>query len=94
MTIFSTTLVHPLITEKGTVLAARGTYLFKVRTGATKPEVKKAVEAAYKVHVTRVAIVNTKAKQRRLRYSVGIKPGYKKAIVTLKAGETLDIVPH
>ncbi len=85
---------HPWISEKATEMSAFGKYVFLVDRSATSPEVKKVVEAHYKVHVARVQVVNAKPKRRRLGRSVGIKPGFKKAIVTLKAGEKLDVLPH
>lgn len=85
---------NPLITEKGTIMAAMGKYLFLVDNKANKSEVKKVVEGIYKVKVTGVNIVNTKSKPRRLGRTLGRKPGYKKAIVTLAAGQKLDILPQ
>ncbi|MFH1759370.1 MAG: 50S ribosomal protein L23 [Patescibacteria group bacterium] len=85
---------NPLITEKGTDMGVLGKYLFLVRNNATKPEIKKVIEGEYKVKVTDVNIINTKPKARRLGRTKGVKPGYKKAIVTLKAGQKLDILPQ
>ena len=85
---------QPLITEKAHALSALGKYVFLVERGANKTEVKKAIEIIYKVHVTDTHVVNAKPKQRRLGRSVGVKPGYKKIIVTLKKGEKLDVLPH
>lgn len=86
-------LKNPLITEKGTQISSLGKYLFLVDKKATKPEIKKIIKAVYKVDITQVNIVNVKPKKRRLGASVGVKSGYKKAIVTLKAGQKLDILP-
>lgn len=85
---------HPLITEKGTDLNQIGKYLFLVEKRANKPEIKKAIEIAYKVKVSNVNIVNTKPKKKRLGRTSGIKPGYKKAIVSLVKGQKLDIMPQ
>lgn len=85
---------RPLITEKATQMSNMGKYLFLVEDWATAPEVKKAIKEIYKVEVERVQTINTRPKPRRLGKSVGVKPGYKKAIVTLKAGQKLDILPH
>jgi large subunit ribosomal protein L23 len=85
---------HPLVSEKAVEGSKRGAYVFLVDRRATKPEVAKAVRVLYKVEVTSVRIVNMKPKRRRLGQTVGVKPGYKKAIVTLKKGEKLDILPH
>ena len=83
----------PLITEKATRNSVFNQYIFLVADKATSPEIKKVIQAVYKVHVTRINIINVKSKKRRLGRSLGTKPGYKKAIVTLKAGEKLDILP-
>ncbi|MDP3729637.1 MAG: 50S ribosomal protein L23 [bacterium] len=85
---------RPLITEKSTDLAKMSKYVFLVDDSATAPEVKKVVEQLYGVNVLKTNIINTKDKKRRLGTSVGIKPGYKKIIVTLKKGQKLDVVPQ
>ena len=85
---------NPLITEKATRMSSMGKYMFLVDGKAVRPEIKKAIEAIYKVKVIKINIINTKPKQRRLGRSIGVKPGYKKAIVTLKEGQKLDILPQ
>ena len=85
---------NPLITEKGTDLSALGKYLFLVDKKATKNEIKKIVEKEYKVKVTKVNVMNTKPKPRRLGRSQGHRPGYKKAIVTLAKDQKIDVVPQ
>ena len=84
---------RPLINEKATQASSMGTYFFLVAPRATKPEIAKTLKAIYKVDVERVHIVNIKPKTRRLGRSIGVKPGYKKALVTLKKGQKLDILP-
>ncbi len=83
---------HPHITEKSSMLAENGQYVFVVDGAATAPEVKKAIVATYKVKVASVHMINTKSKEKRMGRSIGIKPGFRKAIVTLKKGEKLDIL--
>lgn len=88
---------YPIITEKATALSKLGKYIFLVSRKSTAPEVRKAVEAAYKVKVERVNIINTRPKPRHWVRETRIaaeKSGYKKAVVTLKAGQKLDILPH
>lgn len=85
---------NPIISEKAVQLSSLGKYIFLVDKTATKPEVKKVVEGVYKVNITNVHIVNIKPKKRRLGRSIGVKSGYKKAVVTLKAGQKLDVLPH
>ncbi|MDP3880643.1 MAG: 50S ribosomal protein L23 [bacterium] len=86
-------LKKPLITEKSATLGARGAYVFMVDKNATKPEIKKTIQQEYKVTVTGVNILNTKPKTVHVGRGIGTKPGFKKAIVTLKAGDNLDVLP-
>ncbi|MDP2695871.1 MAG: 50S ribosomal protein L23 [bacterium] len=85
---------HPLITEKVTEISKQGKYAFLVDKKATSPEIKKIIHSIYKVDVTKVNIINVKSKTRRLGRTVGTKPGYKKAIVTLASGQKLDVLPQ
>ena len=82
---------QPWITEKSTALNAAGKYVFIVKPSATKNEVKKAVHDIYKVNPISVNIVRKSARMKRFRAGYGRKPGYKKAIVTLRAGEKIDL---
>ncbi len=91
----NTLILHkPWITEKTTDLSKTGKYAFIVDKRANKLEIKKAVEAVYNVNVTSVRIVNIHSRKRRLGRSTGKKSGFKKTIVTLRAGEAIDIMPH
>lgn len=85
-------LVHPIITEKSARLSERGAYTFRVENGATKNEVRKAVEELYRVHVGQVTVVSVKSKSRIFRGVRGTKPGYRKATVSLQAGEKIEFV--
>lgn len=87
-------LKEPHITEKATSAASLGKYTFKVIQGANKPEIKKAVESFYEVGVVRVSIINIPRKRRRLRGQEGWRAGYKKAIVTLREGDKIEVLPH
>ena len=81
---------RPLITEKSTVLQAEGKYAFEVAKEATKPQIKQAVETAFKVEVTAVNVVKMPGKRRRLgRRLLPARP-WKKAIVTLKPGDNIE----
>jgi len=82
---------HPLITEKATAMTALNKYFFVVAKEATAPEIKKAIELIYKTKVARVQVLNTKPKQRRIGQTISMKPGYKKAVVTLKEGQTIEL---
>jgi large subunit ribosomal protein L23 len=83
---------RPIITEKASNLGAINQYVFLVENNATGPEVKKAIEATYKVKVTAVRTINVPSRVKRVGRNIGEKPGYRKAIVTLKKGEKLDIL--
>lgn len=86
-----TIIKKPMITEKASLMSALGTYVFLVEKAAAAPEVKKAVEAIYKVHVVRVRMINIPGKMRRIGRNLAQVPGYRKAVVTLKKGETIDL---
>lgn len=85
---------NPIISERATQMSHLGKYVFLVEDGATKPEIKKALEEIYKINVEKVHVINARPKPRRSGRFEGIKPGYRKAIVTLKEGQKLDILPH
>ena len=81
----------PLITEKSTALEPSGKYVFDVLPNATKDEIKKAIKELYKVDAVRVNVLNTSEKRKRFRNIVGYKSGFKKAVVTLKEGQKINI---
>jgi large subunit ribosomal protein L23 len=81
----------PLVSEKGTLLAENANQvLFKVRPEANKIEVKKAVETLFKVKVVKVRIARYLGKIRRVGRSMGRRPEWKKAYVTLREGDKID----
>ena len=88
---YSDIIYSPVITEKSMANRQNGVYVFKVNKEATKDEIKKAVEDAFKVEVKSVNTLNTKAKRRRVGRYAGMSKTYKKAIVTLKSGSTIDL---
>lgn len=85
------TLVRPHVTEKAHMQLTQNKYVLRVATEATKGSVKRAVEVEYGVHVLAVNIVNIPAQERVFRGIRGKKSGFKKAIVTLREGETISI---
>ncbi len=87
---YSFSIIKPRISEKSGKLAQSGKYVFLVNNSANKIEVKKAVEKNYKVHVTQVNIINNKAKSVNFGRFNGKRSPFKKAVVTLKKGETLE----
>lgn len=86
------TIVHPVISEKGTGMAEQGKYLFRVRRDSNKMEIKKAVQDIFKVKVREVNTMNVRGKMKRLRHRAGMTSAWKKAIVTLKKGEKIEFV--
>jgi large subunit ribosomal protein L23 len=80
-----------LRTEKGTGFLPLNKYLFLVDKSANKLQIKKAVEEIYKVGVTSVNTMRQKGKPKRIRYHLGYTKLWKKAIVTLKEGDSIEI---
>lgn len=82
----------PWVTERSTKLGEAGQYVFIVEKHATKPEIKKAIKDLYKVDVAAVNVVNRPPKRKRFGSAMkGAQEGYRKAIVTLAAGQKIDI---
>lgn len=84
-------IIKPIVTEKSVDLMAENKYCFKVAPGSNKIEIKKAIEEIFKVRVINVATINVKGKKKRVGRSVGMTSGYKKAIVTLAEGDTIEV---
>ena len=85
------TIISPNVTEKSTSLSEFNKMVFKVNQGANKKSIKKSIEKIFKVKVIKVNTVNLKGKKKLVRGKKSIKSGYKKAIVTLKKGQTIDL---
>ncbi|AUN31423.1 50S ribosomal protein L23 [alpha proteobacterium AAP38] len=83
--------VAPVITEKATMGSEHNQVTFKVRMDATKPEIKAAVEGLFKVTVTAVNTSVVKGKTKRFRGTIGRRSDYKKAVVTLAEGSSIDV---
>ena len=88
---FTDSIRQPIITEKATILSEQNKTVFKVHSGASKDIIKKNIEKLFKVKVIKVNIITTKGKTKVKQGKVSNKPGYKKAIVTLKKGQSLDL---
>lgn len=85
-------LIRPLITEETSILQAeQNKYTFAVHTAATKIDIRKAVETMFDVSVSNVRTMNCIGKDRRVGRSIGRRPDWKKAIVKLSEGETIDM---
>jgi large subunit ribosomal protein L23 len=85
------TILAPVITEKATILSEQNKVVFRVADTATKDEIAAAVEALFKVTVTKVNTLNVKGKTKRFRGRIGRRNDVKKAIVTLAEGQSIDI---
>ncbi len=82
---------RPLITEKNTSLQAQGKYVFEVANNANKQQVKLAVEMAFKVNVAAVNVMTVPGKKKRMGRREVQNPSWKKAIVTLKPGDKIEL---
>ena len=84
----------PHVTEKATDLTKENKYIFKVWPQTNKKEIKKTIEGLYDVDVMSVRIINIPAKRRRLGRTMGWRKGYKKAIVKIKKGQKIEVLPR
>tara|TARA_B100000989_G_scaffold121797_1_gene89969 strand:+ start:3815 stop:4111 length:297 start_codon:yes stop_codon:yes gene_type:complete len=84
-------ILSPVVTEKSTNLNAFNKMTFKVARDASKTLIKKSIEKLYKVEVIKVNTILSKPKVKVVRGKLGRKVGYKKAIVTIKEGQTIDM---
>jgi len=84
-------IVAPHITEKATLLSEHNAVVFKVASGATKPQIKAAIEAIYNVKVAAVNTLVAKGKTKRWKGQPYTRSDVKKAIVTLAAGQSIDV---
>ncbi len=85
------TILRPVITEKSTVGSEHNQVTFKVPLTATKPEIKKAVEKLFDVKVKAVNTLRQNGKRKRFKGIMGTRSDYKKAIVTLVEGHSIDV---
>ena len=84
-------ILSPVVTEKSTNLNALNKLTFKVAKDANKNTIKTSIEKLYKVEVIKINTILSKPKIKIVRGKIGKKTGYKKAIVTLKEGQTIDV---
>ncbi len=85
------TIISPNITEKSTSLSEFNKIVFKVHKGATKSSIKRSIEKIFKVNVVKINTINLKGKTKLVRNKKASKSGYKKAIITLKKGQSIDL---
>jgi large subunit ribosomal protein L23 len=85
-------ILRPVITEKSTMASEHNQVMFRVPLSATKPKIKQAVEALFEVKVKDVNTLRVKGKQKRMRSGIRVlRNDWKKAIVTLEEGYTIDV---
>ena len=85
------TILSPVVTEKSTSLSEQNKIVFKVPKNSNKLVLKKNIEKIFKVNVVKVNIINQKGKFKIKQGKPSSKPGYKKAIITLKKGQSIDL---
>ena len=86
-------LMRPIVTEKSTLLSEDRKYVFAVHPNANKHDVARAVEAMFHVEVARVNVMNVPGKPRRQGRSEGRRSNWRKAVVTLREGHSIDVYP-
>jgi large subunit ribosomal protein L23 len=84
-------ILAPIVSEKSYAATVRGNYTFKVHPDAHKTHIRQAVEQLFDVKVERVNVIKVQAKPKRRGLHRGTRPGWKKAVVQLRAGDTIEI---
>ena len=85
------TIVSPVITEKATTLSEFNKMVFRVHKNSSKNSIKRSIEKIFKVNVIKINTINLKGKTKLVKGKKSSRPGYKKAIVTLKKGQSIDL---
>jgi large subunit ribosomal protein L23 len=81
----------PIVSEKSYHGSVNGVYTFRVHSDAHKTQIRQAVEELFEVNVTRVNVIKVQSKPKRRGQTRGRKPGWKKAVVQLKPGQTIEV---
>ncbi len=84
-------IIRPVVSEKSYVLSAADRYTFRVHPDAHKTQIRQAIEELFEVKVRRVNVIKVAAKPKRRGLYRGVRPGWKKAVVQLRAGDTIEI---
>ena len=85
------TIISPIVTEKSTSLSEFNKVVFKVHRGSNKSSIKKSIEKIFKVNVVKINTIKLKGKIKIVKNKKASKPGFKKAIITLKKGQSIDL---
>jgi large subunit ribosomal protein L23 len=84
--------ISPLVTEKGTVVGEKSNQVvFRIRPNASKAQIREVIEDSFKVTVVKIRTANFLGKQRRRGRTLGHRPNWKKAYITLKEGDRIEI---
>lgn len=84
-------IIRPIVSERSFDLMNENKYIFEVAKNAPKEEIRAAIQKLFGVRVLKVNTINVKPKQKRVRYQVGMTRSWKKAIVTLAPGDTIEV---
>jgi large subunit ribosomal protein L23 len=84
-------ILAPIVSEKSYAASVRGSYTFRVHSNAHKTQIRQAVEELFEVKVERVNVIKVQAKPKRRGAIKGTRQGWKKAVVQLRAGDTIEI---
>ena len=84
-------IISPNVTEKSTAFSEFNKVVFKVHKGSNKKSIKRSIEKIFKVNVVKINTINIKGKTKFIRNKKAFKSGHKKAIVTLKKGQSIDL---
>ncbi len=84
-------IIRPIVSERSFDLMGQNKYTFEVAKQAPKEEIAAAVEKLFGVHVLKVNTINVKPKKKRVRYVAGMTRSWKKAVVTIADGETIEV---
>ncbi|NJL83614.1 MAG: 50S ribosomal protein L23 [Chloroflexaceae bacterium] len=87
-------IIQPVVTEKATLLLEQNKYVFDVQLQATKTQIRAAIESLFPVSVIQVNTHRPPRRQRRVGRFTGFKPQYKRAIVTLRSGDSIPLFPE
>ena len=85
------TIISPIVTEKSSSLSEFNKIVFKVHKGSTKSSIKKSIEKIFKVNVVKIHTIKLKGVTKMIKNKKTFKSGYKKAIITLKKGQSIDL---
>lgn len=84
-------IIRPILSEKSTEMSETGKYVFRVSMRANKHLIKKAIKDIFKVTPDKVNVMRVRGHRKRVRHQYGLTPAWKKAIVTLKKGEKIEL---